>query len=327
MSIIQSVRLSVSDAFGEALDSTRRRDGSRQYWLKDQKKFTSWINEAYHEVEFFDQITRAHIRQYMASELASRSDNGIRLALQPIVQTAGYMAREYGIPNVTVRLGLVQSLIRPTPMVAMTDVIDFINWLAERCPRIAAGAALQGLAGLQLQEALRLTWDRVDLERGLIEITGEVKNDYRERVIPVCSFVAAALLNVWASQGGPGQGVVIRTSTGLGYTRKDGWRQYSHELRNWMREWNNDLSWAPKDLRNCLPTFATMAGIKNDLWEQYIGHAPASITAKHYVPKLTSASIGEREALLSAMDTLRKIVTAEIELEIERIKANNAQSN
>ena len=38
-----------------------------------------------------------------------------------------------------------------------------------------------------------LAWDRVDLERGLIEIRGEVKNEYRNRVIPVCRRVVEAL--------------------------------------------------------------------------------------------------------------------------------------
>ena len=54
---------------------------------------------------------------------------------------------------------------------------------------------------------------------------------------------------------------------------------------------------SPRNLRNCLPTFAVMSGLLSDVWEQYLGHAPRSITARHYIPRLASASHGEAEAL------------------------------
>ena len=57
-----------------------------------------------------------------------------------------------------------------------------------------------------------------------------------------------------------------------------------------------------KDLRNCLPTFAVMQGLLNDVWEQYLGHAPRTVTARHYIPRLASASIGESEALERQME-------------------------
>ena len=75
------------------------------------------------------------------------------------------------------------------------------------------------------------------------------------------------------------------------------WHNYSRDLGRQIRTWNRSLGWAPKDLRNCLPTFAVTQGIHGEVWEQYIGHAPKSITARHYVPRLASASSGEKEAL------------------------------
>ncbi|MBN1868004.1 hypothetical protein JW916_12020 [Candidatus Sumerlaeota bacterium] len=84
--------------------------------------------------------------------------------------------------------------MKATPKeVYLTDVVAFCDFLKENAPRLEAGVALQGLAGLQLQETTRLTWSKVDLSRGLIEISGEVKNEYRKRVIPICGRVVEAL--------------------------------------------------------------------------------------------------------------------------------------
>jgi integrase len=52
------------------------------------------------------------------------------------------------------------------------SLLEFLNWLPghTHAASVLPGAALQGLCGLQLQEALRLTWDHVDLEAGTITI-------------------------------------------------------------------------------------------------------------------------------------------------------------
>jgi len=76
-----------------------------------------------------------------------------------------------------------------------------------------------------------------------------------------------------------------------------------------MKAWNPEIDWKPKDLRNCLPTFAAMRGLLNDVWEQSLGHAPRTITARHYVPRLASVSIGEASALKEQMTPFRHHVT------------------
>ena len=65
------------------------------------------------------------------------------------------------------------------------------------------------------------------------------------------------------------------------------------------------MRWAPKDLRNCLPTFAECQGIQSGIWEQYIGHAPKTVTARHYVPRIASGSFGEADALIHQMELFR----------------------
>lgn len=80
-----------------------------------------------------------------------------------------------------------------------------------------------------------------------------------------------------------------------------------------MKKWNTHIEWAPKDLRNCLPTFATMNGIHGTIWEQYIGHAPETVTDRHYVPRLAGRTPGESSALDRHMDLFRRFVTGPIE--------------
>jgi integrase len=68
------------------------------------------------------------------------------------------------------------------------EVLEFLEWL-ERCSPHASflvpGVMLQGLCGLQLQEALRLRWEDTDMAEGTITIQGEVKNAYRVRKLPL----------------------------------------------------------------------------------------------------------------------------------------------
>ena len=79
---------------------------------------------------------------------------------------------------------------------------------------------------------------------------------------------------------------------------------FSVKLRE-IAKMNPNLGWKPKDLRNCLPTFAAMQGLLNDVWEQYIGHAPRTITGRHYLPRLAFASDGEEEVIDAQMDLFR----------------------
>ena len=78
-----------------------------------------------------------------------------------------------------------------------------------------------------------------------------------------------------------------------------------YSLRKRQIELAEKVGWKPKDLRNCLPTFAVMAGRQSDFWEQYSGRAPRTVYACHYVPKLTTVSMGEHESLSRQMAFFR----------------------
>lgn len=314
--------LLVIEAFDAALADTRRGECSRKAWQGVKTAFIAWLAEQHPAATHWSMISRTIIRQYMAP-MAGKAPNTIRLAMNPIVQTAGFMEAEHGLANPTRRLRIGNKLAKTPPMVFLTDVAAFLDWLRENQPRLEAGAALQGLCGLQLQEATRLTWDRVDLERGLVEISGEVKNQYRNRVIPVCSRALAALSRAAQQRAGrkarPLEPQTVLVSA-KGHAFDEGsWLNHSKELGAAIRAWNPGIGWAPKDLRNCLLQLAAADGWAGAAAEQYVGHAPAGVTGRHYLARLTAVSRGESEALERQMRVFRERVVEPVEAALGQI--------
>lgn len=297
----ESFRL--SEAFNEALGQTKRGERAKKDWNDEVRRFMKWLHDHYPECTHWHMLDRRIIREYL-SGMDGAADHTKRLRLQPVKQTSRYMNAEYDYPDVAANLKTGTKLKKTPPMVRLPDVVSFLDFLRDNHPNLEPGAALQGLAGLQLQEATRLTWDKIDLDHGLVEISGEVKNEYRNRVIPVADRVLEALRRAHQcheqakakAKIRPVWDHVLLSSKGLPYD-EGSWFNYSKDVSAAMREWSAGIDWMPKDLRNCLPTFSATEGISNVVWEQYIGHAPHTVTATNYIPRLGARSKGEREAL------------------------------
>lgn len=312
----------VLEAFTEALAHTKRGERAKRDWEIQQVRFMEWLVDNYPECSHWSMITRRVIRVYMA-KFNGRADNTIRLAMQPIIQTSGFISREYSLPHVAERLGIGSKLAKTPPTVYLSDVVAFLDWVRGKHPLLEAGAALQGLVGLQLQEALRLTWDKVDLDQGLIEISGEVKNSYRNRVIPVCERVVEVLRRVHETRRlervVPVKEHVVLSPMGCSFIDGNSFRNYSNRMTKAFREWNSKVEWSPKDLRNCILTYAVTEGFHSEVWEQYVGHSPRSITARHYIPRLASATFGEQEALKKQMASFKQLVVEPLDLAIGKL--------
>jgi len=277
-------------------------------WNRAVLSFLKWLNEYYPDCTHWHLLTRQIVKEYLSCYEGNSSTHK-RLQLQPIQQTSRFMDNEYGLPDFASNLRIGSKLGATPKKVYLADVVSFCDFLKKNNPRLEAGVALQGLAGLQLQEATRLTWDKVDLAQGLIEISGEVKNEYRNRVIPVCSRVIDALIRAHKRKRENKAKVIEINETVIvnrsGYGYNNNWDSYSREVKAEMKKWNPKIDWAVKDLRNCLMTFASIYGLTNDLWEQYVGHVPKTVTARHYVPRLTSVSFGEIQELERQMNFFR----------------------
>lgn len=315
-------RLTVCDALLKVLNTTSRNQRSRRDWEYAGKRFLEWLSVNCPHNLYWDMLSRDNIRSYMAS-YDGKSANTIRLAMQPIIQASRFLSIEYGCKDIAAGLRLSNRLKETPPIVYLTDVVEFINSLHD--PILEVGACLQGLAGLRVSEAVNLTWNRVNLDQGLIEISGATKNKYSTRVIPICQRVRAALIRAREarSQNNRIQEIqehVIVGKKGKGFVDSE---SYTKILKREIVRWNPKLTWKVKDLRNCLPTFASLSGISNDIWEQYLGHAPRTVTATHYIPRLSTVSRGEKEVLEKQMDYFRLHVTQPLDKAIAEYEGEN----
>lgn len=304
--------VTLADAFTMTLRASSRGDMATRDWHRSVERFLIWLRKEHPLCVCWGLLDRRILRSYL-SVYAGKSANYRRLAIQPILQTAGFMHREHGFANIGERLGVGKKLQTPPPPVYIEDVLSFCDWLRDNRPHLEAGACLQGLAGLQLLEVLRLDWSSIDFGRGLVAISGEVKNEYRSRVVPVAKRVKEALQRAKALREASTTPRNAHVVVGLHGESFDSYKEYSRQLRAALRKWNQGCEWAPKDLRNCLPTFAAMHGLQSPLWEQYIGHAPRTVTERHYVPRLASSLGGESLALDRRMDLLREKVVTPLE--------------
>jgi len=314
--------LKVLDAFNEALRQTDRGERSTRDWNRDVDRFLEWLGNTHPGCTYWGMVSRRIFRQYLSETLSGNADNTRRLRMQPIVQTSRYMETEHDVPSACRDLKIGNKLTKTPPWVQLADVSDLLDYAVERDIRIAVGIALQGLAGFRLLEALRLNWGSVDLKSGLVEVSGKVKNRYSNRCIPVCSRVTETLWlcreQVYGSGVIPNPGdPVVPSPRGVSYmSGNDSYTNYSRRLKKIIKGWNCEVNWAPKDLRNAVPTFGNIRGIFSALWDQYLGHAPRSVTERHYTPRLAAATRGEKEALEKQMELFRKLIVDRVDAEV-----------
>ena len=308
-------QIKISDAFEMALKSASSGKTSRGDWFYWVERFVGWLDKNYPNHTHWHMLTRPIIREYL-SNFVGKSTYTKKHAVQPVEQASRFMYLDFGFTDFAANLGISTKLEASPKAVYLADLVEFVDFLKKLDSGLEVGACLLGLAGLRLQEATQLRWNRVDTKQGLIEISGKTKNEYSNRVIPVCGRVIEALERAYNQKSEKRSKIqevrsyVLIEKEGLGYTD---WRNYSKEMRNSLKSWNPRIDWKPKDLRNCLPTFAVTKGLLNDVWEQYIGHAPRTITARHYIPRLASVSYGEKDALERQMDLFRLQVVEPLE--------------
>lgn len=124
--------LPIEEAFERALERTKRGETSRAEWRRYQRRFVDWFRSGYPNIANWSQLRRRMLTRFLERQFKGRAPNTKRLALQPVVQTAGYMEREYNLPNVTRQLGIGNQNVRETVIVHLKDVLAFIDHLIRR---------------------------------------------------------------------------------------------------------------------------------------------------------------------------------------------------
>ena len=286
-----------------------------------------------HHLRYWEQLQITQIREYAHYQLARGcSRKTVLHYLEPIRLTARWAMEVCPEESRLVFDGLKlppkagltlrYSQRKARTYLPLVQVVEFLDWLrSERFPEsLRAGIALQGLCGLQLQEALRLTWDRVDLARGTIVIEEDrrhdpavagVKNEYRVRCLPLPELVLQILCSLKARvPHTKGRELVVRTPNS---------KAYAHRVTRALYRWKADVRLAPKDLRNTLPTEAEKGKWMSVWVRRYFGHAPATIMERAYLAE-QEADVGIAEGQDLFVERLRKEVVSHIDAEVEKCK-------
>jgi len=176
---------------------------------------------------------------------------------------------------------------------------QFLLWcLGQGHTDLLPGMALQLLAGVAMEETLRMRWDRIDLAKGTATVEGEVKNLYRERTIPLPGMLVDLLaLSDRTFRGKPSEMVA-------GGLDRHGWRKGVLAL---LEQWKPDLAIQVKNFRNTLPTERKLRKWSKEAMEAYIGHTGKSVTEKSY----------EWPTQEELLDFLRREVTSKVDKIIE----------
>ena len=305
--------LTVAEAFVRMIGSRNIKAETRYHYRQFASYFCSWLEQERGITEW-KQIAFEDVHAYIASLVTSeKAAKTISHYMEPVRFTSRWLSQmwpdEYRdfcaglrIPSDTRRLFYYKDQ-QPPGYLTIAEVCDLLDWIGEHHPHadvLRPGVALQGLCGLQLQEALRLTAPQVDLDLKTITIEGEVKNHWRVRRLPVPALVMEILR----------RSIQTTSPDDLRIVRYQGvhWKAYSSLVTGALDKWSGGRRpIPPKDLRNTLPTEATNGGWAGYFLNRYLGHSPQSMAERHYHGEVSRKGQG-------LVELLREKVVKPIEL-------------
>jgi len=298
--------LPIGQAFLTARNQTNRRASSLIDWDASATRFMTWLSGTHLRAKDWQNVTREIVLEYRQF-LKSKAANTQRIYLNPICQTSRYWADVRGYRDVARNLKLSHCLKTAPAEVDLPEILSLLDWLRDfrgkekksgkilDFSRLEIGIALQALAGLRVTEVLRLTFQHVDLRHGTVCIDGETKNSYSARIIPVPKRAMEALQRVVTVHPCPASSYPVMTTVlGTPYAHHNHYRNaVERALETWCRETGKTRpAWKVKDLRNLVPTLAVLKGFYGETVEQFLGHSPRGVTARHYLPRLATLGKG-----------------------------------
>lgn len=301
--------LELYEAFRDTIETRLCREDTRSHYFQFAGYFCEYAQEK--GLHYWHQLRFVNVQSY----LQFLADKGLKSKtifhyLTPVRFTSKWMAANYPdyyqdiCSALRVPQGIGEDLKyseeQGNPALSIRELVQFLEWLKDYPHQaiLRPGVALQGLCGLQLQEALRLTWAKVDLHEGTAVIDGEVKNRWRKRKIPLPRLVVDILKGTNATH----------PTTEVIQARPLSFKAYCHLLKRALRKWHPDLKIAPKDMRNTLLTTGLEEGWNDYLLRRYVGHAARSVAERNY--------FGDQGKRL--VPVLRKRIVAHIDLAVEQ---------
>ena len=317
-------QLDIATAFHQSIDSGGGSAKHKQDQCKSAGYFCDWCDRK--GLTDWRQLRLQYVREYM-NECFGRGlkASTVKHYLEPIRSTARFMAANWPeyYRDVCATLRLPKNAGRDgvyretdgNPVLSFGEVLDFLKWLKsyEWAEILIPGVMLQGLCGLQLQEALRLRWTDVDLEAGTITIQDHpdqqerVKNPYRVRRLPVPKLVLEQLRS-------------MRKRRGRVVASDQDYKAYGKMLKRAFQSWDPECDLAPKDLRNTLQSHAIEHSV-DEGWnpvivDRYVGHVPKSVAERHY--------FGDKKSRMVAL--FQEHVSSKIDALLRRLEPDSPRS-
>lgn len=280
----QGSDLRINRVLGRWLDSRSIRQRTKSDYRSHIKVFLDWCEEQ--ELSLWVELRLEHIEKYR-NHLIERRKGWTPYHYLKVVRAASkWAARNWRGEFVDFCDGFilpkpsVQLLKEETNALTLDEVAEFCQWLNdhEEGSQILPVVALCGFCGLRVLEALRLPWSCVDLDSETLDITGEVKNPHSERRIPFPKIVGRLL-----SQMRQESGFVVSA-----FRDKD---SYARVFRKLYDEWNPQHRIVPSDLRDVIQTLAEVEGWKGFVMDRYVGHAPQTMSQRHYTKRSSEALV------------------------------------
>jgi integrase len=276
----------ISDALLQSSEQRNWKPATARHDAQCCEQFLQWVDR--NGICYWHEIRFEHISRYQKQLVERRlAPDTIRLYMWPVRRAARWVASNWPrhYVNICENLRLIchrggeltYNEDLGNPAFTIEQVLAFLNWLvhSNTWGRLAVPVALQTLAGLRLQEALRLRWNKVDFETGTITVDGDVKNRFSVRCIPVVSVLHWLLRRASESENIVDQDALITPYY-------SDYRHYSHAVRKAIKGWRPGVRMKPKDFRNTLPTVAFEKGWHSVYVERYLGHTPKAISERHY---------------------------------------------
>jgi integrase len=254
------------------------------YWPR-VRQFVRWADS--HGLTFWSELRLQHLQQYANDAAESgNSRSTINLKTRVVSMTARWAALNWPEQCQDFTQGFRAPKGREgnrrlrRDSLSLEDAAMFLLFLRDRPYgwNILPGVALCALCSIRLSEVRKLRWADVDLEPGLVRITGrDVKTVHSDRTIPIPGLIRDILDEAKRRQRPRSTDAVLVTNKRASY-----WKTFTR----YRNKWRPGLNVEPNGLRRVLRSEWFKRRWHADSLAVYRGHKPPNASAvdwNHYI--------------------------------------------
>lgn len=270
------IQAAVTAFLAHAADEAGLSPATIDAYRRDLERLCAWCSE--HDISQIESLESADVRSFAASEhRRGLSPRSVQRRLSGLRRFFRYLRRERiieGDPGQGVRAPKVR---RKLPEVLDVDqVLALLDIPAddELATRDRAMLELFYASGLRVSELAGLTWNRLDLEEGLVRVLGKGR---RERVVPVGRHAVQALgqwRRIHATTAGSDQPRVFTSLKG----RPLGVRAIQKRVAYWSQRQGLDQNVHPHQLRHSFASHILESSGDLRAVQELLGHANLTTT-------------------------------------------------